>query len=208
MPQITKIEEQKKRQTRFNVFVDDEFCCGVSEQTLIDTGIYQGQKISADELQKLINKEQESKALNKAFLWLRIRPRSQAEIIQKLKIKEFDNQVIEKILKRLIDLNLIDDKEFCRKWIEDRKLNSPRGRFLIQQELYRKGIDHKLIEQSLKKYYSSDEELNLATVLAQKKIARLKPQDKSKHYQKLTSYLAQRGFGWEIIQSVWDKIKS
>jgi len=41
---ITKIESQKKRKNRFNIYTNDQFVCGLSEDTIIDSGLAVGQK--------------------------------------------------------------------------------------------------------------------------------------------------------------------
>jgi len=205
--EITKIEEQKKKKNQFNIYLDDKFAFSLSEQSLVDSGICVGQELTQKEVDQVINKEQKVKALDKAFLWLGIRPRSRFEIKQKLKEKGFDEEVIKKTIKKLKELNYLDDEKFARAWVEDRKLNQPKGRYFIYSELKQKGVNKEIIEKVLDETYSKEEEFELALKLAKKKKAALKNLEPYNLYQKLANYLIQKGFSWGMVKEVWETIE-
>ena len=80
---ITDIKPQKKRSDRFNIYADDQFVCGLSEDTIIDSGIEIDQEINQKEIDELIGKDQNAKAFDKAIRFLGYRPRTEKEIYSK-----------------------------------------------------------------------------------------------------------------------------
>tara|TARA_B100000315_G_C14522925_1_gene562445 strand:+ start:332 stop:829 length:498 start_codon:yes stop_codon:yes gene_type:complete len=114
---------------------------------------------------------------------------------------------IEAVIQRLIELKYLDDLRFCKYWVEERSRLRPRGRFLLTQELRRKGIPKELLEEFWEKgFESSFDEVPLALQLIEKRLPRLK---KSKNEwetkQKLYGFLASRGFSVGAIKEALDK---
>ncbi len=201
---ITKITQQK-RSSRVNIFIDGKFAFGISKKILADFNLYKGKILGKKEINKIIEKDQQIKALEKSFRWLGIRPRSKKELEEKLKEKEFDQRIIKKTLKRLKELNYLDDKKFAESWLEAKKL-SGRGKYSIMKELKRKGIAEEIIKKTLEKYSKKDE-IEIARQLIRKKMKLLKKESQSSNgvflqKQKIARFLANRGFSWEVIKDL------
>lgn len=200
---ITKISQQK-RTSRVNVFLDDKFAFGLSKKTLVDFDLFVGKEITEKEIDEILEKDQRVKALEKSFRLLGIRPRSQKELEKKLEEKGFDQKIIQKTLKRIIELGYLDDEKFARAWLEARKL-SGKGKFIVQRELRKKGVDEELIKKILEEYKEEDE-FERVLELAEKKIKTYKNLKPFEQKQKLARFLASRGFSWTIISEVWREI--
>jgi len=132
-----------------------------------------------------------------------LRPRSEKELRDKLKAKQFDPKIIDQAIKKVEELGYLNDAEFARAFIEMKK---SKGKIAIRFELRRKGVDGEIIKSSLEKYYSTDEETGSALSLAQKKLRTYKRLPPFKIKQKLSQYLAGRGFNWDIIKDVLRQI--
>ncbi|MCX7778777.1 MAG: RecX family transcriptional regulator [Patescibacteria group bacterium] len=195
-PKITKISQQK-RNSRVNIYLDGKFAFGLSKKTLADFDLYNGKVISKKEIEKILEKDQRVKALEKSFRWLAVRQRSRREIEKKLKEKGFTKKVIQKTLKKLKDLDYLDDEKFAHAWLEARKL-SGKGKFIIQKELKEKGLNETLIKKILEEY-KKEEEIEHGLELAKKKIKTYQNLKPFEQKQKLARYLASRGFSWENI---------
>lgn len=199
---ITKIEPQKKRKDRYNVFADDQFCCGLSQDTIIDSALEVGQEISQKEIDELIDKDQSSKAFDKAIRFLGYRVRTEKEIRDKLKEKEFDKKVIEKTIKKLKKMDYISDSGFVESWVSDRVSVKPEGKRLIAAELRQKGVDQKIIDQKLPKLITSKTETRLAKKVYEKALKKYGNLPKFEQNKKITAYLMRRGFDWETINKI------
>lgn len=203
MPQITKIKTQKNRK-RVNVFLDGKFAFGLDIDNLLKTGLRIGQKLTEKQIEELIFKNEFQKLFDKTLRLISFRPRSEKEIRSYLKRKKTRPKIVDELVKKLKKLKQIDDREFAQWWIEQRSTFRPRGRFGLMMELRQKGVDKEIIE----KMIGQLNELPLATKIAQKKLRTYKNLPREEFYQKMSAYLARRGFSWETIKKVVKKIQS
>ncbi|MDD2646553.1 MAG: RecX family transcriptional regulator [Patescibacteria group bacterium] len=201
---ITEIKKQK-RGNRANVYLDGRFGFGATANALVDFDLFVNKELSQSEVNVIIKKDQAAKAMQKCFLWLGIRPRSEKELRDKLKEKKFDPQIVNQTIKQIEELGYLNDKEFTRMFIEMKK---SKGKIFIQQELRRKGIEQKIIKDALENYYPLEEEIESALRLAERKIKSYKNLPNYKIKQKLAQYLAGRGFNWGVVSQVFEKLKS
>jgi len=144
------------------------------------------------------------KLLERVLKFLSIRPRSRQEIINYLKKKIPQDEILrEKVLKKVESLDLIDDRDFAYWWVEQRMTFRPKGKKALFFELKQKGLEKNLIEEILNEKI---DELTLAKPLAEKKWLSLKKLPLAIGQQKLVDFLSRRGFSWEIIRKVLDEI--
>ncbi len=212
MSKITAIEPQKKKPDRFNIFVDGKFAFGLDAETLVKSGLKVGQEISEKEIEKLVFENEARKLMDKALRFLSFRPRSESEVRRHLKSKTLHssffilhspNVVIDNVLGRLKHLGYVDDLEFTKWWVEQRQTHRPRGAQLIKSELFQKGVAQEIIDQVLPE--NEEEEVVRALKAAKKKLRSydLKSWESK---QKMSQYLARRGFDWEIIKETLDRL--
>ena len=137
------------------------------------------------------------KARNAVFQLLKVRLRSEKEIIERLKKKKFEDSLIEETCKYFRDIELIDDRKFAQEWIHSR-LNKPFGLNRIKRELIDKGIAKDILEDELKKVdHKNDGELDIIQKLVQKRFQGYGHIDKNKLKQRIFGYLIRRGFSSE-----------
>lgn len=142
---------------------------------------------------------------NRALRFLSYRPRSEKEITDFLNRKKVQLSIISKILQKLKQINLVNDEEFAKWWIEQRTGSKPRGWRLIKMELRRKGISEEIIEvQSSKSKVQSEGEL--ARIALNKKLKSLKQLSPEQFRQKVGAFLLRRGFDFETAKGVIDEI--
>lgn len=156
------------------------------------------------------------KLYQKTLRFLTFRPRSEKEIRDYLKKKsslakasggQESNEleaVINSIIKKLKEQNFINDEEFTKWWIEQRTKIKPRAEKIIKFELLQKGIDKVLVEDILKS--SNISEFDKAKDLVLRKIKRYEKLDRNKQYEKMSRFLASKGFDWDTIKEVIDQV--
>jgi regulatory protein len=100
---------------------------------------------------------------------------------------------------------LVNDTEFALTWVENRSEFRPRGQRALRMELRQKGLSEGVIQQALA---DLDEE-SLAYQAARKRAARLSQLEETDFKRKLQSFLARRGFAYEtiyeVVNRVWDE---
>jgi len=134
--------------------------------------------------------------LNAAYRYLSYRPRSEAEIRQWLHRRRFADEVVEKAIAQLKELNLSDDFAFARFWTDNRLSFRPKSKRLIKKELRDKKVAAEIIEQVTEDI--DDEEI--AYKLGSSRMPALAHLDYPDFYRRLSSYLTYRGFSYEVVK--------
>jgi regulatory protein len=130
---------------------------------------------------------------------LSVRPHSVSEITAFLKRKTSAADLINQTIKKLQDLNYLDDQKFAQWLIASRSRSRPRGHRLLIQELKLKGIDPEIITAGLN---SAGDELMLARQALSKKASLWKKLSYHDFRIKAGRFLSARGFSWEIVNRV------
>jgi len=79
----------------------------------------------------------------------------------------------------------------------------PRGKFGLRMELKQKGVNKKIIDKVIEQLV---DELPLARKVVQKKLKTYKNLPREDFYQKMSAFLARRGFSWPVIKQVVDEL--
>ena len=135
--------------------------------------------------------------------FLKIRPRSEKEIRDKLKFKKFEESEIDKIIKDLKSREIINDRIFAQWWVYQRTEYKPRGKRFIEFELKRFGVDLETIQSVLP---DEDIESKMAHDLAEYKIKSFSGLPKFDKKRKLFAYLSGKGFSFDIVRETVDDI--
>lgn len=198
MPLITKIKSQKNKY-RVNIYLDNKFAFGLDADNFLKAGLRVGQKLTEKQVEDLIFKNELQKFLDRTLRLISFRPRSEKEIRIYLKRKKAPPKLIEKIVTRLKKIKQIDDQKFAYWWVDQRLTFRPRGKFGLIMELKQKGIEKEIVEEVVNEKVN---ELPLAKKLAQKKLKTYQNLPKREFRQKMSAFLARRGFSWETIREV------
>lgn len=201
---ITKIEAQKKNTDRVNIYINDEFFMSVFTELVYTFNLKKGMEINKENLKTLLDDDMYIKAKNKALNILSKADQSEKKIKEKLS-SEFEEHTIEKVLDFLKNNKFIDDKLLAQKIVNTNINLNKCGKNKIKQNLYNKGIDSEDISHAISNI-DSNVEFENAIYLAKKRYERIKNEDKRKIYQKLSQHLAYKGFGYDTIKSVLNKI--
>lgn len=146
--------------------------------------------------------------LDKAYFFLKFRPRSEKEVRdylnKKIKTRHWSQDDVEEVMKDLIEQGLIDDKKFVDWFIRMRTTLKPKGKKMLEIELKQKGVGQSVIEN----YFSQSviDEKALAYEVLKKKWSRFKNLDSRKRFEKAISLLLRRGFGYEKAKETVNKI--
>ena len=202
MSKITKITPGRSREKRINIFLDGKFAFSLLAEVALKEGLQVGQELSINEVEALTNSDQYHRCLNAAIRYLGYRPRSKAEVRQRLQRRGFDNDCTEKVLAKLKEQGLVDDTAFARFWKENRESFSPRSRWLTRLELQRKGLDGGTIELVVDEVDDSDSAYRAAL----SKTHRLSTSDYQGFRRRLGEHLRRRGFSYEVINNTVERV--
>lgn len=145
------------------------------------------------------------KAKKFSFRLLKVRGRSENEIRERLRQKEFSGPIIEQTLQYLHQMRLVDDRQFAKEWISTRGERSF-GLRRIASELKQKGVADEIISEELERLRDSRPEEKIICALAKEQMKRCQDIDKERARQRVFQYLAHRGFNPEIIEETLRKL--
>jgi len=196
MSRVTSIQAGKKRGKRVNVFLDGKYAFSLQAEVTVKEGLHVGQELSTDYIEALSKADNLQGCLDAATRYLGYRPRSEAELRQRLQRRGFTGGIIEAGLARLREQGLVDDEAFARFWKENRDSFSPRSQWLTGLELRRKGVNDEILNRVLGAIDDSDNAYRAAL----SKARRLPLADYQAFRRRLGDYLKRRGFNYGIIE--------
>jgi regulatory protein len=164
-----------------------------------------GDCVSVPDLQALARKEELRRVRDSALLLLGYRARSRAELRRRLERKGYDPDLVEEALAALGRNGLVNDAEFSQSWVRARTGSRPMGRNRIAAELRQKGVERETIEQALEPL-DPGVEADLALAVGRQKVEQLRGEDLRTARRKLGAALMRRGFSWEIVAGVLDRL--
>jgi regulatory protein len=196
---ITKIETQKRNPRRRSVFIDGKFAFGLDEEVLYKFELKKGERLTDQQIKNLTKEERKKEAKEVALKILSFRRRTEKQVKEKLQKKGFDEKTIKATIDKLKEFDLINDLEFATSWIKDRLSFKPRGKKLLKQELWKKGIKKEIIEQVTEELCQDEDKSALE--LLEKINKRYKDLEPKVAKRRMFSFLLRRGFSYETIKN-------
>ena len=145
------------------------------------------------------DQQQFQKAIAFALRYISYRQRSVLEIKKKLEDR-YTECLTREVLQRLTEMDLVDDEKFAVAWRETRNRFKPKSVALIRRELADKGIEKRIIQETLNTVDDEETAYN-----AGKKFVNNKDWSNQKVLKsRLTSHLIRRGYGYSIIRKTLD----
>jgi regulatory protein len=201
---VTKLQFQKRRSDRVNVYLDEEFAFGLPATEAAALRV--GQYLNDTDIARLRERDAAEKAYDRAIHFLSYRPRSRAEVERNLAQAGTDEAAIQAAIERLTQQGLLDDAEFARFWVENRERFRPRGARALRQELRQKGVDEEITAAALSDLDPAANAYAAAQPRALR-MAALAQSDARSFRQKLSSYLLRRGFDFEVVREIVTRLE-
>jgi len=127
-------------------------------------------------------------------------PLTGEQLRRKLHTRGFPADVVVSLLAELQGRGLLDDDDYARRWIEQRRARGY-GRRRIVAELHERGVASAVAEAALAAE-PPEVELTTATAAAARQQPRLAGMERDRARAKLARHLHNRGFGADTIQRI------
>jgi regulatory protein len=209
--QITALEPQPRAQDRWNVYVDGAFALALDGALVVREQLSPGVELSEADLTRLRAAAQEQDLLSAALRFLAPRPRSRAEVRRRLLRPRPhraapDAAAIERVLERLTELGVLDDRDFADFWVENRERFGPRSARAMGMELRQRGVARETVEAAADP--ERDEERALAAV--RQKQRAFSGLDYQAFREKVGAFLVRRGFSYDVarttVRALWEEM--
>lgn len=156
-----------------------------------------------DEINKISTFEN---AYNIGLNFISYKIRTTYEVRNKLMTKNFDPEIIARVIEKLEKLNLLDDYKYCKIFINEKLNFTDYSKRRVANDLFKKGISKDIYRDYLEESYDYEIEYEKANNLVDKKInSWSKKYTDYKLKNKIVSFLAQKGFPYDISTEIAGK---
>lgn len=136
-------------------------------------------------------------AVDRAVKLLAMRDHSEGELRDKLYQAGYPDSVIDRVMEKLMVMELVDDEAFAERWAESRAHRH--GRRRIEQELTSKGVDREVARRAVGQL-SDEDQLQDAIRLVGKFLSRTHGDMDRSLYQRTLAMLARHGYDADIAR--------
>ena len=137
-------------------------------------------------------------AMRRAGHLLASRPRTEHELRARLKTAGYDETTVGRVVDRLVELRLLDDREFALQWVAERAVSKGRSPQALVAELINKGVDRSIAEQATAEA-GVDEEMQ-ARELAGRFLPKVAHKPLEKQAEAILGRLLRRGFSHDLAR--------
>ena len=187
---ITDLKGQVKNAKRVSVYLDGTYYCGLDLITVMQARLKVGDEITKEKLIEIQRDSEMQACMDVALRSLSKSVKTEKDIIKKLESKGFLSEIAIETVEKLKGYGYINDQDYSNRYAETYK--NRKGKKLIKLELKQKGVDEKVIDETLN---GIENELETALSIAEK-YCRNKEKD-VKLMQKCYKYLLSKGFSYE-----------
>jgi regulatory protein len=206
---ITKLEQQKKDISRFNLYIDNQFLAGISSNTLAKFNLYKEKEINEKTLKELLDQELKQRFLDRTVNYLARAPKTKFQVTRYLKDLQYKkrgqwfdedvdidfDRIFNEIVEQLEEIKLLDDGNYATLFVESRIKNRPRGKFVLISELISKGVDKEIAQKVCDELIEDEYDILKKTYYKRYNNEELDLSDRKK-----IAYLQRKGFSYDLIK--------
>jgi regulatory protein len=150
--------------------------------------------------------EMRRQTFNRAVKLLTVKPRSVAELRERLlQGKNTNSTIVETVIARLEEYGYLNDERFAFSYASLKVKSRPIGRRRLQRDLKLKKVENTVAEGALELVYAETPEEHLIDLAIEKRL-RLRGRPKTRvEAKKLFDHLLRQGFEFELVS---DKVRA
>ena len=188
---ITKLEPFG---SRVKIYINNDFAFVLYKGEISKYGLKEGQEIPSNTYSVIMNKLFD-RGKERALYMLDKSYKTKRYVMDKLKAGLYPENIIDKVVVFLEEINLINDLRYAEMYIDYKRASKSKKQ--IVQDLYVKGVDKKLIDQALEESDFSDKESLNKYIEKRKNKYDLTDR---KDIQKFYSYLVSKGYSYGDVK--------
>lgn len=191
MPIITDITFQVKNKKRCNLFIDNEFYCALSYETVLKNYLKKSLEIEKEKLEIIVKENEKQEALNRAITYISKNLKTKRQVKDYLIGKGYSEEIAWYCIDKLKEYDYINDVEYSKRYIESTSKNQ--GSRLVEYKLMMKGVKKEDIQNA---YLETDINANENAKSVASKYLKNKELTKE-NIAKAYRYLIGKGFSYE-----------
>lgn len=203
---VTKVDVQKHDLDRVSIFLDGRFALGVHREVARKFGVRQKVHLTVEMQEEMRRADQIYRARKRALDYLAYKNRTAGEVRRKLLQSDYSEVIADDVVARLEERGYVDDEAYAELFAEQRARRGY-GPRRVRNDLKKRGVERRLIDVAIEKAFDRESQLEAALERARKRVRRLKKEsDLWKRRQKLSQYLARRGFPFDIARRAAERL--
>jgi regulatory protein len=205
---VTKLVSQKRNPDRVNMYIDEEFFCGISLDGIAKFNIYLGKELEESDLEEILFEELKNRFFQRAIDYISRAIKTEVQLKRYLRelsfkkkgkwftdvSKESLEEIINDTAERLKEYNYLNDEVFAEEFLQSRMKNRPRGKSVLLSELISKGVNAELAKEKVEELV--EDEYVMLKRIYEKKYGN---ENMSIQDSKKIDFLRRKGFSWDLI---------
>lgn len=205
---VTKLVSQKRDPDRVNMYIDEEFYCGISLDGIAKFNIYLGKELEESDLEEILFEELKNRFFQRAINYISRAIKTEVQLKRYLRelsfkkkgkwftdvSKESLEEIINDTAERLKEYNYLNDEVFAEEFLQSRIKNRPRGKAVLLSELISKGVNAELAKEKVEELV--EDEYVMLKRIYEKKYGN---ENMSIQDSKKIDFLRRKGFSWDLI---------
>ena len=135
----------------------------------------------------------QAKVHNLVLRMLTHSPRTRAQLERSLLRREYEEELIRRVLDQVEEAGLVDDAAFARGWVSSRHHSRGLSRRALSQELRTRGVEEETVQEAVAEVTDEDES-EAARALARKRLAGSRGKDAETRTRRALGALARKGY--------------
>lgn len=198
---------QRRNPDRINIHLDGEYAFGLYRLTA--AWLHVGQELSDEQIENLKSKDLDEVVYQSALRFISYRQRTSFEVSSRLIKKGFDLDLVRTVVARLQENHLLDDHQFAKAWVSDRKSLHPRSKRLMAYEMMNKGLDRQIAQAALE---TVEDDPSLAEAAARRAIRKWSDLAEKEFVTHCAAFLGRKGFAaglcFTTARKLWEELHS
>lgn len=129
--------------------------------------------------------------------------KSSGQIRTALLAKEYPAELVEQLIERFKEVNLIDDFAVAKDWVQSQQTRKPKAKSVMARTLREKGFGSDAIEAALADL-DQDSELEACKKLAESRVRQLMKLEPEVRSRRLAGFLTRKGYSSSVV---WASVK-
>ncbi len=192
--QILALEKDKLHLTKITLSNGEEVL--IDNDVCRDNYLKKGDELSEEKLNALVFESQYQRAKARAVWYLDRKDRTAKDLYNKLCLAGFDKKASAKVIGRLEEVGLIDDRRFAENYA-DRLMSSNVSKREALQKMLQKGVPYDVAKEVLSEC-DSDENAQINALIEKKYRTKLLGE---KGVQKVYAALIRKGFSYDAVKN-------
>ncbi len=187
-------------QSSTKVEFSDGYVCKMHFDIVVKFKLAKNMQLNEQEYALILKENEKLLATNLAVKYVQSALKTQKQVKDYLQRKSVSEENITVVLDKLIEYNLINDKEYAKAFV--RSNSGKYGQFKLSQNLFQKGVAKDIIDEALMEIDKVHETIyNIATKYLNKKDKNLQ------NFNKTYRFLLSRGFKYDEVSRVMENIR-